>query len=128
MAPPIPHPRHPLAELILNRCAEKGWSLAEVSVRAGYSRNYLDTLTKRDVKRPSAKVIEALARALELPVAQVQSAASRSAGYRIQELAMDDPDLRTIIATAQELTPKGRRQLARIAEVILNETRDEFDN
>ena len=118
------HSPNPLARLILDRCATLNLSLSEASRRAGLSRNTVQAMVSRELRRPPAvESLQSLARVLEVPLQDLSDAAQRSTGYRVVDIDMDDPNIQLLVSTAQELDDEGREQLAEIATTLLRSAR-----
>src|SRR6202046_791968 len=89
--PPAEQPRpaaapepalNPLQRLIQQRLRERGWSYREAARRGGLPHSTIHTLdTTRNLGRPPRPdTIDALAKALDVPVSVVRAAAAESTG------------------------------------------------
>jgi transcriptional regulator with XRE-family HTH domain len=85
-----------LAELSLRRLAEK----------AGVSNPYLSQI-ERGLRKPSAEILQQLAKALEVSAETMYV----QAGMLDAEKAPDDPDLESAIRRARDLTDEQRKAL-----------------
>lgn len=81
----------PLQRLILETCQTYGWSYRAVAERAGLREDGRPALhhntvqrlaTQRQQRSPSPRIVEALARGLNVPTAVVVAAVAESLGYR----------------------------------------------
>lgn len=121
-----------LATLIKRRMEDQGWSLADVSVRAGtrpdgkpaLPRTSLHSLIRRPENKlpPKPWTLDALSKGLGLPRDVIHHAAARDAGYAlppIEDLPMamnKYEDMRIITDLAEDLTPGQFAEIRRIAE------------
>ena len=80
---------NPLQELIRRRMAERDWSYADIARRGSLPRSTVHHLATnlRPARPPHPQTVTRLAEGLELPAAQVRSAAARAAGYEAYEAA-----------------------------------------
>src|SRR5438552_10861159 len=80
-----------LGKLIQQRRTKAGLSLRELAERANTDAAYLLRFERGEYRQPSMPILEALARALEIPVADLQALA----GYRVSsQLPAFEPYLR----------------------------------
>ncbi len=79
---------HRLAQLIRDRCAELGKTMADVSRETGYSESYMSRLVKPE-RLPSPEAAEALAKALEVTTDDIFAAS----GKLPEDLEQALPDL-----------------------------------
>jgi transcriptional regulator with XRE-family HTH domain len=134
--PPVPapaqkHDLNPLQRLIQQRLRERGWSYREAARRGGLPHSTVHTLaTTRNLARPPRPTtIDALARALDVPVSVVRAAAAESTGlhYYDEVPAEEDDDAgdrerELLIASIDELTPEDRRHVAALVESLRKRT------
>ena len=89
---------------------EKGISQAEVARRLGHASNSYVRDIERSVFIPPKERLGPLARALGIPVAQLEEAHLET---RLRDLGMKDPDFVCMLKDYRHLSPKDR-------EAILN--------
>ncbi len=130
-APPRKDDLNPLQRLIQQRLRERGWSYREAARRGGLPHSTVHTLaTTRNLARPPRPTtIDALAKALDVPVSAVRAAAAESTGlhYYDEAPAEDDDDAgdrerKLLIASIDELTPEDRRHVAALVESMRKKT------
>jgi transcriptional regulator with XRE-family HTH domain len=131
-APAQKHDLNPLQRLIQQRLRERGWSYREAARRGGLPHSTVHTLaTTRNLARPPRpSTIDALAKALDVPVSAVRAAAAESTGlhYYDEVPAEEDDDdagdqeRKLLIASIDELTPEDRRHVAALVESLRKRT------
>jgi transcriptional regulator with XRE-family HTH domain len=116
----------PLQRLIKDRLRERNWSYAAVARRGGLPETAVRTLAAaaNQVRPPRPATLDALARGLDVPLAVVRAAAAESAGLHYYDEAPSDPprpgdqEDSFLIASADELSPEDRRQVAEMVESL----------
>jgi transcriptional regulator with XRE-family HTH domain len=132
--PPAEQPRpaaleaalNPLQRLIQQRLREQGWSYREAARRGGLPHSTIHTLaTTRNLGRPPRPdTIDALAKALDVPVSVVRAAAAESTGMHYYDQApaanqgQHDPERELLIASIDDLSPEDRRHVAALVDSL----------
>jgi transcriptional regulator with XRE-family HTH domain len=114
-------PANPLQRLIRDRLAETGWSYPEAAARGGLPKSTLHHLANGTpaVRAPSAATLDAVARALDLPLRMVQEAAAEAAGLRQFTPKGLDGTTRELIAAVPELSDEDREHLLALVRSML---------
>jgi transcriptional regulator with XRE-family HTH domain len=132
--PPAEEPRpaapeaalNPLQRLIQQRLRERGWSYREAARRGGLPHSTIHTLaaTRNLGRPPRPDTIDALARALDVPVSVVRAAAAESTGMHYYDQApagnqgQPDPERELLIASIDDLSPEDRRHVAALVDSL----------
>lgn len=104
--------------LLRSRMEERGWSYADVAKRSGLPRSTVHHLaTTRIARAPRPSRLEALAAALDLPLATVQAAVAEATGLSYSVVDVE-PDTAVIVAGLAELSPEDRRHVAALVESL----------
>jgi hypothetical protein len=96
--------------------------------RSGLSRNTIYAIMERDqpAGRPQRKTIEGLAKGLGLGVGQVDEAATRAAGYRVESgLDPESQEVQAWIALLDDLPPERRTELWEIGRLYLRRAKND---
>ncbi|MDI9889138.1 helix-turn-helix transcriptional regulator, partial [Streptomyces sp. HNM0645] len=124
----IPRVANALQELVKIRLEQQGWSYGEVARRGGIPRSTVHHLatTERVTRMPQQATLEGLARGLELPLDSVRRAAAEACGIHLyfEETpgTPADPEVATLIASVQQLSPADRRHVTALVESLLRNT------
>jgi len=114
-----------LQQMMRHRLDEQGWSYGDVARRGEIPRSTVHHLatSERLVRMPQPATLEGLARGLNLPLDAVRRAAAESCGiYLYADGAPEtapDPEVETLIASLQQLSPADRRHVAALVESLL---------
>jgi transcriptional regulator with XRE-family HTH domain len=110
-----------LAQLILDRIAERGWSYGDVARRGGMPRSTVYNLARSAplVRPPHPRTLESLATGLELPLEVVRSAAAAAAGFQVYDEDDVDPEVALLVASVGQLTDAERRHVAALVNSML---------
>jgi len=114
-----------MQQLIRERLELHGWSYGEVARRGGIPRSTVHHLatTERMVRMPQPATLEGLAKGLELPSETIRRAAAEACGIQIYAgPAADgtaDPEVDTLIASVQRLSPEDRRHVTALVQSLL---------
>ncbi|MFE0052148.1 helix-turn-helix domain-containing protein [Streptomyces sp. NPDC059013] len=117
-----------LQELVKSRLEQQGWSYGDVARRGGVPRSTVHHLAtaERVTRMPQQATLEGLARGLELPLDSVRRAAAEACGIHLyfEETpgAPADPEVATLIASVQQLSPADRRHVTALVESLLRNT------
>ena len=119
---------NPLQRLIQQRLREQNWSYGQVARRGGLPRSTVYTLaiTRNLARPPRPATIDALARALDVPVSAVRAAAAESTGlhyYDEQSFGQrrdGEQERDLLIASIDELSPEDRQHVAALVESLRN--------
>lgn len=127
---PAPYtPMNPLARLIHQRKTELGLSWYDIGKRGEFSSHTIAyALAKKKTHRqpPRAETLRRLAKALDLPLDVVRSAAATAAGYDLHEVPTTlevAEDARVIVAALNDMSPSDRAKLRRLALALIEDTR-----
>ncbi|MCZ7460086.1 helix-turn-helix domain-containing protein [Streptomyces sp. WMMC940] len=118
-----------LQELVKSRLEQQGWSYGDVARRGGVPRSTVHHLAtaERVTRMPQQATLEGLARGLELPLDSVRRAAAEACGIHLyfEETpgTPADPEVATLIASVQQLSPADRRHVTALVESLLRNTR-----
>lgn len=112
---------NPLAQLILDRIAERGWSYGDVARRGGMPRSTVHNLARSATlaRPPHPRTLQALATGLELPLEVVRSAAAAAAGFHVYDEGGVDPEVALLVASVGQLTDDERRHVAALVNSML---------
>lgn len=121
-----------LQRLIRERCAEQGWTYADVARRGDMPTQTVQTLAAREVLRqtPRPATLENLARGLELPLPVVQRAAAEAAGFFLERIIVTDESgepLEVVLGLVDDLTPEQRAQVEQHILELRERARDEVE-
>lgn len=112
-----------LQQYVLDRIRDLGDSENEVARRAGMDRQRLHRLLHGDRTRiPETEVLDALAVALQVPRRVLRRLAAEAWGYTITG-ADANADATNLIASLEELPENRRRDLIRLADLYLSESK-----
>lgn len=112
-----------LQQYLLDRIEELGYSESEVARRAGTDRQRLHRLLHGNPTRvPDTEFLDDLARVLEVPRRVLRRLAAESWGYTITGGDTDD-ETSTLVASLDELPEHRRRDLMRLADLYLSESK-----
>ncbi|TLQ45694.1 helix-turn-helix domain-containing protein [Streptomyces marianii] len=117
-----------LQELVKIRLEQQGWSYGDVARRGGIPRSTVHHLAtaERVTRMPQQATLEGLARGLELPLDSVRRAAAEACGIHLyfEETpgTPADPEVATLIASVQQLSPADRRHVTALVESLLRNT------
>jgi transcriptional regulator with XRE-family HTH domain len=110
-----------LQTLVRERMAELKWTAGRVAIEGGLPRSTVYNLLRADLKDPpSIKTIEGLAKGLRCSAESVRQAVAQSVGLILYDESDDDTDTTILIATSRRLSPERRRELRRLAEIMLD--------
>ncbi|MFG3478859.1 helix-turn-helix domain-containing protein [Streptomyces sp. NPDC047980] len=118
-----------LQELVKSRLEQQGWSYGDVARRGGIPRSTVHHLATagRLTRMPQQATLEGLARGLELPLDTVRRAAAEACGIHLyfEETpgTTADPEVATLIASVQRLSPADLRHVTALVESLLRNTR-----
>lgn len=112
-----------LQQYILDRIRDLDVSENEVARRAGMDRQRLHRLLHGDRARiPETEVLDALAAALQIPRRVLRRLAAEAWGYTITGPDTDE-EASTLVASLDELPEHRRRDLMRLADLYLSESK-----
>ncbi|MFJ6634096.1 helix-turn-helix domain-containing protein [Streptomyces sp. NPDC091376] len=117
-----------LQELVKSRLEQQGWSYGDVARRGDIPRSTVHHLAtaERVTRMPQQATLEGLARGLELPLDTVRRAAAEACGIHLyfEETpgTPADPEVATLIASVQQLSPADRRHVTALVESLLRTT------
>ena len=110
-------PASALGEAIRRQRELNAVSMRRFAQMAGISNPYLSQI-ERGLREPSERVVDAIARSLEISV----DALYESAGLE-PEAAAEEPATRAAIEAAEELTPRQRRALLDVYDAFVTANR-----
>lgn len=132
-------PMNALQRLIRARMAELELTYEELAKRGGFaSHTTVWTLVNKKEHRtvPRRATLEKLAKALDMPLDMVRSAAAEAAGYTIEEVPLGSKvtttlaaaeDVRIVAAAMGELSESDRAKLRRMAVAFAEQAKAERD-
>jgi transcriptional regulator with XRE-family HTH domain len=112
-----------LQELIVRRMTSRGWTRADLEAR-GAQRGTLGMYVngKRLAEPPRQDTLRSLAKALDLPLPEVQKAALATVdGYEVFSYDIASPGVRGLIADLEPLSEAQLRKVRRQLQTILTD-------
>lgn len=99
-------------QLITERLDELEWSLREVERQSGgqVTASALSLILTGRIKRPTARILNALSATLDIPIADIKEAVADSAEAKAQ---------RRLPARAAKLSPQGHSLLIKFLDYLL---------
>ncbi|WP_051939203.1 helix-turn-helix domain-containing protein [Phaeacidiphilus oryzae] len=112
-----------MQQLIREQLELHGWSYGDVARRGGIPRSTVHHLatTDRMVRMPQPATLEGLAKGLGLTPETVRRAAAEACGIQVYADAGPpaDPEVNTLIASLQRLSPEDRRHVTALVDSLL---------
>jgi transcriptional regulator with XRE-family HTH domain len=110
-----------LQALVRERMEELKWSAGKVAAEGGLPRSTVYNLLRAEMRDPpSIKTMEGLARGLRCSEEAVRQAVAKTVGLLLYDESDEDTDTTIIITTSRRLSPERRRELRRMAEIMLD--------
>lgn len=109
-----------LDEFIRREVASRGWTYAELARRTRLPRSSVHKLATHRLRRtPEPRTLEALARGLDVPVAEIQARAAESLGFALTIENGPGPDASVITASIERLSAEDRRHVLALVASLL---------
>ncbi|GAA2809548.1 hypothetical protein GCM10010441_37650 [Kitasatospora paracochleata] len=118
-----------LQQMMKQRLDAQGWSYGDVARLGGLPRSTVHHLATAElVRMPQPATLERLARGLQLPLDVVRRAAAESCGIHVYAegaaATSPDPEVATLIASLQQLSPADRKHVAALVDSLLQRATD----